>query len=56
MRGPDPRIHAAFTQCMDYRVKPGNDGSEDHSAGFAAASALAAARRSTIRTDQIEPS
>ena len=25
MRGLDPRIHAAFTQCMNCRVKPGND-------------------------------
>ena len=28
MRGLDPRIHAAFTQCMDCRVKPGNDDSK----------------------------
>jgi hypothetical protein len=42
---------------MDCRVKPGNGEMNAHSAGLAAAAARSAAtRRSTIRTDQIEPS
>jgi hypothetical protein len=66
MTGLDPAILVFVcldTQDVDARVKPGHDESKpnirvNHSAGFAAASAarLAAARRSTTRTDQIEPS
>jgi hypothetical protein len=66
MAGLVPAIHVFVTrdtQDVDARVKPGHDESEpnirvNHSAGLAAAAAVraAAARRSTTRTDQIEPS
>jgi len=62
--GLDPVVHADSVQTrrrsMDCRIKSGNDGREKHySAGLAAAAAAArsaAARFSTIRTDQTEPS
>ena len=67
MAGLVPAIHVVVcldTQDVDARVKPGHDESKqnirvNHSAGLAAAASaarLAAARRSTTRTDQIEPS
>jgi hypothetical protein len=66
MAGLVPAIHVFVcldTQDVDARVKPGHDESKQnirvsHSAGLAAAAPVraAAARRSTTRTDQIEPS
>jgi len=65
MAGLVPAIHVFVcldTQDVDARVKPGHDESKpnirvNHSAGLAAAAVrAAAARRSTTRTDQIEPS
>jgi len=70
MPGLVPGIPIELAQCLfkrDGRDKPGHDESKsfvtgiigvNHSAGLAAAAAArsAATRRSTIRTDQIEPS